>query len=124
MDNYYVSLALGFLFSDLTIRIQGLKPGESCILSVQGTAEGGKYRYQVPVYGTSAQYDEQKIVKLPVDKYTVSIMQGWQWAYKQPEKTSINKMNNVDGGVYLFNVEHKETSITLDEKNVSIKMVF
>jgi hypothetical protein len=28
LSDHYVSLALGFLFSDLTIRVEGLKPGE------------------------------------------------------------------------------------------------
>ena len=122
LDNYYISLALGFLFSDLTIRIEGLTSGESCVFSVQGTAENGKYKYLVPVYGTTAPYDEQKIVKLPVDKYTVTIMQMWPWAYKDPTVKTITKMNSLDGGIYHFNVEHKETAITHDEKNISIKL--
>ena len=122
--NCYVSLALGFLFSDLTIRVEGLTSGESCIFNVQGTAENGKYRYQVPVYGTTAQYDERRIVKLPVDKYTVSLMPSWSWAYDddymEPTGGTIEKMNNTDGGVYYFKVQHKATSITHDEKNISI----
>lgn len=122
LKNCYISLALGFLFSDLTIRVAGLKPNEVCIFNVQGTAENGKYRYRVPVYGTSNQYDEQKIVKLPVDKYTVSLLQGWPWAYNGPSEGSITKMNSEDGGIYMFNVEHKETSITHDENKASIKM--
>jgi hypothetical protein len=122
LSDHYVSLALGFLFSDLTIRVEGLKPGESCIFNVQGTAENGKYRYQVPVYGTSNQYDEQKIIKLPVDKYTVTLMQNWPWAYNEPAISTITKMNSTDGGIYEFTLTHKQTSITHDEKNVSIKL--
>ncbi len=119
LKDYYVSLALGFLFSDLTIRVEGLKPGESCIFNVKGK---GKYTYQVPVYGTSNQYDEKKITKLPIEEYTVTLMQGWPWAYEQPTESSITKKNSVDEGIYKFTIEHKQSSITHDEKNISIKM--
>ena len=122
LKDHYVSLALGFLFSDLTIRVEGLKPGENCIFRVQGTAENGKYTYNVPVNGSTEQYDEQRIIKLPVDKYTVTLLQGWPWAYNQPANVSITKMNSQDEGIYLFSIEHKETSITHDEKNISIKL--
>jgi len=117
----YVSLALGFLFSDLTIRVKGLVPGESCIFNVTGDKTDRSY--QIPVYGTSNESDEQKIVKLPIDTYTVTLIDSWTWAYVIPEDEKIiTKMNSQDEGVYLFEVEHKTDSITHDEQKISIKM--
>ena len=121
LDDCYVSLALGFLFSDLTIRVKGLVPGESCIFNVTG--EKTNRSYQIPVYGTLNQSDEQKIVKLPIDTYTVTLIDNWTWAYDIPaDKKNITKMNSQDGGIYLFEVEHKTPSVTHDERKVSIKL--
>jgi len=112
---------LGFLFSDLTIRVKGLVPGESCIFNVTGDKTDRSY--QIPVYGTSNESDEQKIVKLPIDTYTVTLIDSWTWAYVIPEDEKIiTKMNSQDEGVYLFEVEHKTDSITHDEQKISIKM--
>ena len=117
----YVSLALGFLFSDLTVRVKGLVSGESCIFNVTG--EKTDRSYQIPVYGTPNESDEQKIVKLPIDTYTVTLIDSWTWAYDIPEdKKIVTKMNNQDEGVYLFEVEHKTSSITHDEQKISIKL--
>ena len=121
LKDCYVSLALGFLFSDLTIRVQGLRPGESCIFNVTGQQTNRSYH--IPVYGTQNQYDEQKIVKLPVDTYTVTLMDSWTWAYNIPaDKKIITKLNSQDGGIYLFDVEHTENPITHDEQRMSIKL--
>lgn len=121
LNNCYVSLALGFLFSDLTIRVKGLIPGESCIFNVTG--EKTKRSYQIPVYGTPNQSDEQKIVKLPIDTYTVTLIDSWTWAYDIPaDKKIVTKMNSQDEGVYLFDVEHITSSITHDEQKISIKL--
>ena len=121
LNNCYVSLALGFLFSDLTIRVKGLIPGESCIFNVTG--EKTKRSYQIPVYGTQNQSDEQKIVKLPIDTYTVTLIDSWTWAYDIPaDKKIVTKMNSQDEGVYLFDVEHITSSITHDEQKISIKL--
>ena len=121
LTDCYVSLALGFLFSDLTIRVQGLRPGESCIFNVTGQQTNRSYL--IPVYGTQNQSDEQKIVKLPVDTYTVTLMDSWTWAYDIPaDKKIITKLNSQDGGIYLFDVEHIEDPITHDEQRVSIKL--
>lgn len=121
LTDCYVSLALGFLFSDLTIRVQGLRPGESCIFNVTG--QQTRRSYLIPVYGTQNQSDEQKIVKLPVDTYTVTLMDSWTWAYDIPaDKKIITKLNSQDGGIYLFDVEHIEDPITHDEQRVSIKL--
>ena len=121
-ENTYVAFALGFLFSDLTIKVKGLKPGESCVFSVSGTAENGKYKYQVPVYGTNAEYDVRKIIKLPVDKYTVELMNVWPWAYDWPNVSTMTKMNSEDGGVYQFTIEHKSSSIVHDEEHNAKKL--
>lgn len=121
LNNCYVSLALGFLFSDLTIRVKGLIPGESCIFNVTG--EKTNRSYQIPVYGTQNQSDEQKIVKLPIDTYTVTLIDSWTWAYDIPaDKKIVTKMNSQDEGVYLFDVEHITSSITHDEQKISIKL--
>ena len=121
LNDCYVSLALGFLFSDLTIRVQGLKPGESSVFNVAGAQT--KRNYQIPVYGTQNQYDEQKIVKLPIDTYTVTLMDSWTWAYDIPEdKKVITKLNSLDEGIYQFEIEHKTSSITHDEEKISIKL--
>ncbi|MBQ6572962.1 MAG: hypothetical protein IIX41_01425, partial [Bacteroidales bacterium] len=126
LEDKYLAFALGFLFSDLTIKVYGLKPGECCIFNVEGTAEKSIYKYQVPVYGTNNQYDIQKIKRLPIDSYTVKLIQGWPWAYNQnditPNTISITQKNNTNGGIYEFTLTHKQTSITHDEKNVSIKL--
>lgn len=121
LKNYYISLALGFLFSDLTIRVTGLKPGESCIFSVEGSP-ATKYRYQVPVHGTTAQVVEQKIVKLPVQNYTVTLLQDWPWAYETPTPATITRKNSENEGKYEFSITHKTTPITHDEKRVSIEL--
>ncbi len=121
LDDCYVSLALGFLFSDLTIRVKGIVPGESCVFNVTGEKTNRSYR--IPVYGTPNQSDEQKIVKLPIDTYTVSLIDSWTWAYDIPaDKKIITKMNSQDGGIYLFEVEHKTPSVTHDERKISIKL--
>ena len=121
LKDCYVSLALGFLFSDLTIRVQGLKPGESCVFNVTGAQTSRNYL--IPVYGTQNQYDEQKIVKVPIDTYTVTLIDNWTWAYDIPAgKKVITKLNSLDGGIYQFDVEHKTSSITHDEEKISIKL--
>ena len=122
LNNCYVSLALGFLFSDLTIRVKGLVPGESCVFSVTGQQTNRSYL--IPVYGTQNSSDEQKIVKLPIDTYTVTLMDSWNWAYEplSDDKKIITKLNSQDEGVYLFEVEHKTSSITHDEDKISIKL--
>ena len=109
----YVAFALGFLFSDLIIEVEGLRPCESCVVKVQGTAEGGKYQYMVPLHGTNAQSVQQRITKLPVDKYTVSVVKDWTWAYD--DVAPIVKVNN---SIYKFTLQHKPTSITHDEVHV------
>ena len=76
----------------------------------------------VPGKGTAEQYDEQKIIKLPVDKYTVTLLQDWPWAYNQPANSSITKMNSQDEGIYQFTLDHKQTAVTHDEKTISIKL--
>ena len=121
LNDCYVSLALGFLFSDLTIRVKGLVPGESCVFNVIG--EKTNRSYQVPVHGTQNESDEQKIIKLPVDTYTVTLLDDWTWAYDIPaDKKVITKMNSQDEGIYLFEVEHKPTLIIHDEQKISIKL--
>lgn len=119
-QNIYVAFALGFKSSDLIIQVKGLVPGESCVFSVVGTAEGGKYNYQVPIHGTNAEIDQQRIVRLPVDKYTVKLLNVWPWAYDcvDPIGRTITRMNSLEEGIYKFIVGHKSTSIAHDEDYV------
>jgi hypothetical protein len=114
----YVAFALGFLFSDLIIEVEGLHPGESCIFSVQGTAEGGIYKYQVPIHGSSATSVKQRITKLPVDVYTVTLMKEWPWAYQD-----VDPIERLNTDIYKFTLQHKSTPpITHDEEFVKVKL--
>jgi hypothetical protein len=117
-ENTYVAFALGFLFSDLIIEVEGLHPGESCIFSVQGTAEGGIYQYQVPIHGSSATSVKQRITKLPVDVYTVTLMKEWPWAYQD-----VDPIERLNTDIYKFTLQHKSTPpITHDEEFVKVKL--
>jgi len=120
LKNIYLAFALGFKFSDLIVRVKGLVPGESCVFSVKGTADSGKYNYQVPIHGTNAEIDQQRIVRLPVDVYTVELLQLWPWAYGQftPTDRKIIRLNSENEGIYEFEVKHKSTSIAHDEDYV------
>lgn len=115
--NTYVAFALGFLFSDLIIEVDGLKPHENCVVMVQGTAEGGKYHYVVPILGNNGATVQQRITKLPIDLYTVSIVKDWTWAYE--DVAPIQKVNN---SVYKFALQHKPSSITHDETHVKVTL--
>ena len=115
--NTYVAFALGFLFSDLIIEVDGLKPHENCVVMVQGTAEGGKYHYVVPILGNNGATVQQRITKLPIDLYTVSIVKDWTWAYE--DVAPIQKVNN---SVYKFTLQHKPSSITHDETHVKVML--
>ena len=122
-QNIYVAFALGFKSSDLIIQVKGLVPGESCVFSVRGTADRGKYKYQIPIHGTNAEIDQQRIVRLPVDVYTVELLQLWPWAYDKftPTDRKITRLNSENEGVYEFKVGHKSTSIAHDEDYVKNK---
>lgn len=113
----YVAFALGFLFSDLIIEVEGLKPGESCIFNVQGTADGGKYQYQVPMHGSNATSVQQRITKLPVDLYTVTLLKNWSWAYGD-----VSPIKKVNSSIYKFTLQHTPTPVSHDEEHVKVKL--